>query len=201
MKETIRKKLEGNLDRVRNLVDLYKKYFAGKSAGRKGYLETDVLRAATVFLHASLEDFLRSLAYWKLPEASETVIKKIPIVGKFGHGIKFELDELVKHRGKTVDDLIKASVDDYLERSNYGNTNEISSLLQDIGINTESVNKEFASLSELMERRHQIVHRADQKTDTDREHSIVRSINSVAVEKWLTAVEVFTETVLNEINP
>ena len=113
MIETIRKKLEGNLDRVRNLVGLYKKYFAGKSAARKGYLETDVLRAATVFLHASLEDFLRSLAYWRLPEANEPVIKKIPIGGKLGHGIKFERDELGKHRGKTVDELIKESVDDY----------------------------------------------------------------------------------------
>ncbi len=201
MKESIGKRLEGNLDRVRNLVELYKTYFAGKSAGRKGYLETDVLRAAIVFLHASLEDFLRSLAYWKLPEANESVIKKIPIVGKFGQGIKFELDELVKHRGKTVDDLIKESVNGYLERSNYGNTKEISKLLQDVGINPESVNKEFASLSDLMERRHQIVHRADQKADTDKQHSTVRSINAVTVEKWLKAVEVFTEAVINEINP
>ena len=201
MKEAIGKKLEGNLDRVRNLVDIYRKYFAGKSGGRKGYLETDVLRAATVFLHASLEDFLRDLAYWKLPEANETVIKKIPIVGKFGQSTKFELDELVRHRGKTVDKLIKDSVYVYLERSNYSNTKEIGKLLQDIGINTESVNNEFPSLSELMERRHQIVHRADQKIGTDRDHHTVRSISAATVERWLKAVEVFTETVLNEINP
>ena len=56
-------------------------------------------------------------------------------------------------------------------------------------------------MSELMKRRHQIVHRADQKADTDKEHSIVKSINAVTVERWLKAVEGFSETVLNEINP
>ena len=78
MKATISAKLERNLSRVQNLVKLYETNLAGQGQGRRGHDNTDVLGAATVLLHSTLEDFVRSLAYWKLPVAGRDALDKIP---------------------------------------------------------------------------------------------------------------------------
>ena len=67
----IGKQFEANLDRVRNLVNLYSASF-GKGQGRRPGPDADILRAAVVLLHATLEDLLRSLAEWKIPTASRS---------------------------------------------------------------------------------------------------------------------------------
>jgi len=182
------------------MVAIYQSHIQGSGSGRRGHLQTDVLRAATVFLHASLEDLLRSLSYWKLPDADKETIDKIPLIGCQSAPKKFLLGELVEHKGKKVDDLIKDSVNKYLERSNYNNVEEISSLLTSIGVNVSNVNGEFSALEELMSRRHQIVHRADISTTGGQGHHRVRSISVTQVEKWIASVETFGESVLNEIH-
>jgi len=201
MKAQIEERLGENLGRVRNLVDIYETHLQAGGSGRRGHLKTDILRSATVFLHAALEDFLRGLAYWKLPDADAQVINGIAMVGHEGRPQKFLLGELVQHRGKTVDDVIKASVDEHLERSNYNNTAELSSFLQSIGIEVAKVNHRFDDLSELMSRRHQIVHRADRDETGGQGHHRVRSIGLKTVETWVDAVEEFTSAVLQEVGP
>ena len=62
----IRQRFGENLDRVRNLVSLYSSS-VGVGQGRRTVQDADILRAAVVLLHATLEDLLRSLAEWKLP--------------------------------------------------------------------------------------------------------------------------------------
>ncbi|MCG7755448.1 MAG: HEPN domain-containing protein [Nitrosomonas sp.] len=199
MKEQINKRFQDNIGRVKNMVDIYEKYLKGKG-GRKGHLETDILRAATVFLHASLEDLLRSLSYWKLPDAGKESIDKIPLVGGKGNATKFLLGELVAHKGKTVDDLIKESVNQYLERSNYNNIDEIMNLLRSIEIKFAAVNGEFNALTELMDRRHKIVHRADIIDTKGDQGEKVNPITVNLVNKWIESVEKFGTSVLNEIS-
>ena len=199
MREVIRQRVESNIGRVRNLIEIYETHLMGKGSGRRGHLETDVLRSATVFLHASLEDFLRSLAYWKLPEAEKSVIDNIPIVGSEGNAKKFWLGELVEHRGKSVDELITESVNEYLERSNYNNIDELSSFLNSISVDPAKVNNRFSDLSELMERRHQIVHRGDIDESGGRGNHRVRSLGRSPISRWVAAVEEFTRAVLAEI--
>lgn len=198
MKEQISERFQDNIGRVKNMVEIYEKYLKGKGSRRKDHLETDILRAATVFLHASLEDLLRSLSYWKLPDAGKESIDKIPLVGGKGSAIKFLLGELVAHKGKTVDDLIKESVNQYLERSNYNNIDEIVNLLRSIKIEYATANGEFNALTELMNRRHQIVHRAD-IIDTAGDQEKVNPITVNHVYKWIESVEKFGTSVLNEI--
>ena len=200
MKEQIEQRLNDNIGRVKNMVAIYKSHIQGSGSGRRGHLQTDVLRAATVFLHASLEDLLRSISYWKLPEAGKDTIDKIPLIGSQGNPKKFFLGELVAHKGKTVEALIKESVDQYLERSNYNNIEEISGLLTSIGVVPENVNGEFSTLEELMSRRHQIVHRADINTTGGQGNHRVRSISVGQVEKWVESVERFGAMLLDEIN-
>lgn len=200
MKEQIEQRLNDKIGRVKNMVAIYKSHLQGSGSGRRGHLQTDVLRAATVFLHASLEDLLRSLSCWKLPEAAKDTIDKIPLIGSQANPKKFLLGELAAHKGKTVEALIKESVDQYLERSNYNNVEEITVLLSSIGVEPANVNGEFATLEELMGRRHQIVHRADINTGGGQGNHRVRSISVAQVEKWLESVEIFGVSVLGEVN-
>ena len=199
MKVRIQQRITSNVARVRNLITIYETHLMGKGSGRRGHLQTDVLRSATVFLHASLEDFLRSIAYWKLPQAGKDVIDRIPLKGLPRNAAKFSLGELVAHKGKTVDDLIKQSVDEFLERSNYNNTQELASFLTSVGVDATLVNGRFADLEELMSRRHQIVHRGDIDESGGRGNSRVRSLGRSPVVLWIGAVEEFSTATLNQL--
>lgn len=164
MKQEISDRFDLNIARVRNLVSIYRIQLSGPGKGRRGHQETDVLRAALVLLHASMEDVLRSLAYWKMPAAAPTVLEKIALVG--GNSIKFHLGNLATHGGKTVDEVIKDSVDASLERSNYNNCDEVVGLLVSIGLDPTPLQQYMPGLDSAMKRRHQIVHRADANPDT-----------------------------------
>jgi hypothetical protein len=129
-----------------------------------------------------------------LPFTSAKVLENIPLTG-MKRNLKFSLGDLINHRGKRVDELIKLSVDVYLEHSNYNNITEISTLLKDIGIEVEKVKGTFSDLSKLMQRRHQIVHRVDRNPQTGKAASVKKD----DVKRWIDAVEKFTKEVLNEI--
>jgi hypothetical protein len=194
LKHQIQDRLDKNLTRAKNLVNIYENYAPNKT---KKVEYTDLLRAATVFLHATLEDFLRSIAAWKLPSAEANTLNKIPLplAGKEKPVEKFSLGDLVQYREKRVTELIDLAVNTSLERSNYNNTNEITDLLRGIGITTDNVNSSYPKLTELMERRHQIVHRADRKPETGK----VSRLRKGEVNSWIRAVGQFAADVLNEI--
>lgn len=198
MKQTIIDRFALNIARVRNLVTIYETTLAGAGQGRRSHQKTDVLRAAVVLLHSSVEDVLRSLAYWKLPCATVEVLAQFPLVGN-GPAMKFNLGALAAHRGKSVDDVIKASVDSYLERSNYNNTIEVSSFLTQIGLNVAAVNHTYPLLDDLMKRRHQIVHRADKDEAGGQGNHKVRSLSPAPVKNWVANVEVFVAAVLVQV--
>lgn len=199
MKQKIQQRITENLERVRNLVEIYRIHLAGTGRGRRATHQTDVLRSTVVLLHASLEDFLRSLAYWKLPSAGKITLDDIALVGLGPNPKKFFLGELDAHRGKSVDELITESVNEHLERSNYNNPQEIASLLQAIGVDVSRVNGSFELLDQAMARRHQIVHRADRDETLGSGNHSVRSIGSNKVRLWIDAVEKFTGDVLSQI--
>jgi len=68
-------------------------------------------------------------------------------------------------------------------------------LLKDLGVTVSQVNSTFSDLAELMKRRHQIVHRVDRKPTTGK----ASSLSEDEVNRWITAVEKFTNDVLDEI--
>jgi hypothetical protein len=199
MKQQIEQRFVLNLARVKNLVAIYRIQLAGPGRGRRGHQETDVLRAATVLLHASLEDVLRSLAYWKLPAAAAPVLEQVPLVG--GTATKFNLGTLAAHRGKTVAEVIKESTDASLERSNYNNQSEVSNLLQSLGLNTAPLAPFMATLGQAMQRRHQIVHRADSNPNPQpgRGNYRVASISPATLDGWIGNTEQFVTAVLAQV--
>ena len=198
-KDQIREVADDNLARVDNLIRVYEVHLLGTGRGRRPVSSSDVLRAAVVFLHATLEDFLRSVAEWKLPLASQDVLKDIPLVGQKGRAEKFYLGDLVKHRNKTIHRLFKESVSAYLEKSNYNNIGEVKHLLKSCSIGTENVSKYFNDLGKLMARRHHIVHRIDRNDRPGRGHHRAKPINHGYVHHWRGVVSSFITEVLNEI--
>ena len=197
MKQEIEDRFALNIARVRNLVAIYRTQLAGPGRGRRGHQTTDVLRAAAVLLHASMEDVLRSLAYWKLPLAEPAVLERVALVG--GTATKFTLGNLTAHRGKSVDMIIKESVDASLERSNYNNADEVVGLLASIGLNPVPLQRYLPGLEDAMKRRHQIVHRADANPNIGRGRHRVSTIAPRDLDAWGLNLENFVRGVLAQV--
>lgn len=195
----IRDRFDDNLERVRNLVKLYSSGLAGTGKGRRPVHSADVLRAATVLLHATLEEFLRGLARWRLPLANKAALDEIPLLGLV-RPEKFLLGALSPHRGSSVDDLIGKSLEKHLERSSYNNVEDIIHLLECIGVDHSKVKHLFPLLSELMGRRHLIVHRADRDERPGRGHHRAKSIGMRALGAWIDAVVKFAAIICNELD-
>jgi hypothetical protein len=200
MLDEIQANLDQNLARVESLVDTYESHPDAQGQGRKSTEVLDILRAAVVLLHASVEDVLRSVARWKLPSASSGALNDVPLVGQGSNPKKFLLGELVAHRGKTVEQLFAESVAAHLEQSNYNNTGEIAALLQSISVDVTKVDFQFPKLKEIMERRHQIVHRADRQMQVSGsgDHQI-RAINKNTVRDWAVSVRAFCYSLFAEL--
>ena len=200
MLDKIRYNLHQNLARVENLVKTYETHPDAQGRGRKNAAVLDILRAAVVLLHATLEELLRSIAHWKLPMAAGKVLDEVPLAGLGQNPKKFLLGDLTSFRGKTVDEVLTESVHAHLEQSNYNNTRDISTMLMNVGIDVTKVNATFVELQTLMERRHQIVHRADRQAKVvgSGDHE-VRGINKDIARDWAAAVNKFASALFSEI--
>ena len=145
----------------------------------------DVLRAAVVFTHAYLEDFLRTLAVKLLPSADERVLNDIPLAGmeSTGRAEKFFLGKLVQHKGKSVDEVLRESVAASIDRSTFNNINDVAALLKSLGFDPSERSEYFPAIEEMMKRRHQIVHRADEQPPK----AGLQSISQDQVYGWMEA--------------
>jgi hypothetical protein len=196
-REEIEQQFRANLERVTGLVGLYEEV-AARGRGRKAVPDSDLLRAAVILLHATLEDLLRSLAEWKLPTASATSLERITFGGAKKGKEQFTLVDLAEFRGQSVDEVIARSVAGYLERSNYNHPGDVADLLRKIGVDY-SMSKEMRDdLAIMMIRRHAIAHRADRNPLQGPGHQIARSISVALVKQWTKRVEGFGLAVLKK---
>ena len=194
-REEIGQRFRDNLDRVQLFVSDYESSVAGGS-GRQTVFRADTLRAAVVFLHATLEDLLRGLAEWKLPTAPAASLERIPLVGPGKPREKFTLADLAAFRGQTVDAVIALSVEGFLERSSYNHPGEIAELPGKIEVDHAIPEEMRNRLAVMMSRRHLIAHRADRNFNTGKGHQKARSISAAVVKGWFKAVERFGADVL-----
>lgn len=151
-----------NIDRVKNLVRLYEvSSRCNKPEIAELEQDDDILRAALVFLHATLEDFLRSVLAWKFPQSSTDEIDKIPLLGQMQKTpTKFHLGSLVPFRDLSVDELIRQSIHAHLDKwASFNDVAQIHSALRTCGIELGSY--DYGTLGSIVSRRHNIVHRAD----------------------------------------
>jgi len=207
MKQDVEDRLTINLSRVRNLIARY----PATGSGRRSVEDSDLLRAAVVLLHATLEDVVRGVLEWKLPGAAsdgfaDMVLAGFDEKGKHLTGEKFTVSQLAQHRGKTVDAVLVETVRAYLARSNYNHPGDIDEALVRIGLSKTLVDPSLrARTYAMMTRRHWIVHRADRheapapggSSGRGRGNYAARTIDKPTVERWLDAVETLTATILS----
>lgn len=167
-----------NMSRTDSFLDLHKTLHNNPH-------QDDLLRASVVFTHATIEDSLRTIAAQYLPQASEVVLDKIPLLGgkrNKSQPYKFYLGSLSKFKEKTAETIIKKSVEEYLSQQTYNSSKDVNSLLVDMGLKKELFQKHYPLIDALCERRHQIVHKADSKvTNQGRKYN---KITSEQVELW-----------------
>ena len=190
-----------NLGRANHLVSLYHDLY-GKGKGRRAVHKADLLRAAVVFLHATFEDYLRTLSGIYLPTANAKALDDIPLagIGENKRPEKFLLGALAQHRGKSVDQLIDESISCYLLRTNYNDTTEVASLLTSLSIPLyDSLKDTFPRLQGLMDRRHQIVHCADRLEGKAPGRQRADSISVRQVDSWIAAIRDFVSTITAHI--
>jgi hypothetical protein len=187
-REEIEEQFQANVERVRGLVTLYEE-IVPEGPGRKPVPVADLLRAAVVLLHATLEDLLRSLAEWKLPGASAASLGGIWFADARKSKEKFDLGDLADFRGQTIDSVITRSVKAHLDRSSYNHPGEIAEILDRIGVSYTIPTSQRNALAAMMSRRHQIAHRADRNPLSGSGHQRAVSISASIVNRWIGVVE------------
>ena len=194
MKNEISRRFDDNIARVGGLIASYEGALPGVQ-GRPTVTTTDILRSAVVFLHASLEDLLRSVLEWKLPSTLKAEhLEDVPLDGEDPG--RYTLGQLAKHRGRTVDDVIERSVRAYLERSNFNNVSQVASALGRSGIAAVPLKVHASDLESMMRRRHWIVHRADRNRAQGQGQFAALSLHPSTVKAWVASVEAFGRAVL-----
>jgi Arc/MetJ-type ribon-helix-helix transcriptional regulator len=199
LKQSITRRFDDNLERVRGLVALYES-LGTTGSGRRPTNVSDVLRAAVVMLHATLEDLIRSLLEWRLPTASSKVLADIPLPGKVP-GKKHDLGDVAEFRGRSVDDLIRDAVQTHLSQSNYNDMGQVVSALKSVGLRSDAIQDEDKTrLIAMMKRRHWIVHRLDVNPTRGSGQHAAQSLGVQKVLLWLEAVNRVGRCVLDQLD-
>lgn len=121
----------------------------------------DVFRAALVFAHASFEDLLRNLGRLLLPISSTNIICDLLNQDKK----RAWLEEIMNRRGTTVQDFANELIKDHLDKKAFSDTTKVASYLKLLGIDSDKFGKLLPAISEIIQRRHDIVHEADLRRD------------------------------------
>lgn len=193
-------RLNYNFSRIQNLCNLYKET-STKKQGRVLVHQSDILRSAVVLMHAMLEDCLRTIASHYLPLANEEYLNKIPLKGinSSGKPEKFQLGELHKFKGMTIDEVISQSVNSHLDRTTFNTVADISNLLKTLNIESTKFSEFYPHLEKMIKRRHDIVHRADRSDAPGKGKQYANSIRLSEVQKWASQSNQFLENVFTSV--
>lgn len=186
-----------NLRRVESLIQ-----GSAALAGSTQFSEViaqDVLRAATVFLHSSLEEVIRNLYVYRLPNVSEDRLNKVPLLTNSPNirPSQILLGQLASYKGQFVDNVIIKSIDAYTNTLNINNSNQLMQCLDLAEIVLPDMSNVLPALNELMMRRHQIVHQMDRANELDPLTAPLSPIDAEIVNTWKVAVITFVNTMFS----
>ncbi len=190
----------GSLVRSYELVELYDTLSHDPKYESNTSLK-DIVRAAVVFAHGTLEEFLRELGIELLLKSSDAVskLRDIPLAnGKNRMRTeKFTLVDLEKFRGNSIDDVLSKSVVDYYQRTTYNNIDDIINLLRSLEIPHEGVEGCLPDIALMIQRRHEIVHKTDAfKKDTTQNKKDVSDITAADALRWIHTLIIFMYGIL-----
>ncbi|WP_288423537.1 HEPN domain-containing protein [uncultured Spirosoma sp.] len=196
MIDSIMDTFDKNFGRLNNLLSIF--YSIRNSKGRSSVQSLDLLRSTVVLTHSTLEDYLRSLLYWKLPlTINVEKLNKISFYDLGSRSTKAALGDLLIHKDKTIDELIKLSIEDHLSMQSFNESKDVVNALISVNIPiTHDIELCLPDLDEMTKRRHNIVHRADKGIKTGSGNFKYEHIGSKQVIKWMANVDSF----VNEVN-
>lgn len=179
-----------NMERADRLILIYE---AIKSVDRGSIGATDILRGAVVFMHASLEELIRSLIIAAHANAPSAEIDKVPLASpkRARQAEKFLLGSLVQYRGLTVDEVIRKSVEAHFQSQTFNNRSDLIRAMDIIGAEKKLARKLLTTLDAMLDRRHQIVHRVDRPKSKDDQWIRATSLSPRHVSKWSKTVKEF----------
>lgn len=188
-----------NMTRVANLIAASKSLVEQGAQAQKP--ADDVLRAAVVFLHSSLEEIIRNLYLYRLPSAGVDSLNKVPFAAhESSHRVKnILLGELLEYQGQFVENVIRESINQYVNTLNINNANQLIDCLKLAKVPHEPFRQFFEPLNSLMKRRHQIVHQMDRSNELDPLASPITSIEVKTVDGWRENLELFAKALFEAV--
>src|SRR5688500_394238 len=128
-KEHLRARIARNLQRVRGLIAASTRLEAMDEPVAEE--PADILRAAVVLLHATMEDVLRTLEEVALEPASPTTLRSFGIEYGRKKPEKLALWELAeKYGGASISDVVRLATVAYLDGQTYNNGAELAGVLE-----------------------------------------------------------------------
>ena len=191
-------RFDRNIQRVDNLCSIFE--IVKSTSNRPTVKEADVLRAAIVFLHSALEDYLRGILTELLPVHDTKNLDNIALYQTEGRAAKFSLGALKAYEDLTVSDLIKKSIEEQMHQTSFNDTNDIAGWLNRIGISIDDLSVDLAKLNTTIKRRHKIVHEVDANQNSGRGNHNAASINLLTVKSWEENVIAFVNSIEVKIN-
>ena len=186
-------RFDQNIARVDNLCNLFET--VKESKNRPTVKEGDILRAAVVFLHSALENYLRSvIAEWLPKKGDKRAIDGISLPTSESRAEKFMLGALLDFSEQKVSDLISAAVQKHMLRISFNDYTDICSWLKKIEIGLSAF-KEQELINNMIKRRHKIVHETDANQKGGQGNHYATSINMQTVKAWENA----TINLVNEV--
>ncbi|TGN13335.1 HEPN domain-containing protein [Leptospira bandrabouensis] len=192
MKENIQSNFYDNLQRARDLAQVFLDTQTTNKTTPSLY-DDDILRAAVVFLHATLEDLLRGTFKFLIGNKGPHLWKKIPLIGLTDRNQPkgFTFENLEGFKELKVKELFDKSVDEYLNYNNYNKISDICSMFKDLDINYEQFNETFPLLEKMIQRRHNIVHRADRQGALEELNFYLLPISYTDLIEWINNLDKF----------
>ncbi len=199
--------LENNR-RVENFISMYESVPKNKRPVCRGALDTDILRAGVVFLHASLEEYLRTVILnSKLEQLEYGSDAKFALSGvnlpddNSGGSSekKYRLSELYRYKGKDVGELLRESLESKVSFMTFNGYKQMVGSLKDVDIVLSLDDKTCKAVDDCTRRRHKIVHEADKSRHTGNGDYRTTPIKTTQLELWMRSVNKLVKTVEDEI--
>ena len=197
-----------NIRRAQNFIVLYNSATENRGPGRRDTLTTDILRAGVVFLHSTLEDYLRSvilskkIAMLNTTEADfKSVLTNVNLVGdNTGKSSvkKYTLGEFWDVKDKPVITIVEEALRDKVSYMTFNDYSQIVASLATVGINLSTNFNPDGIIDNYIKRRHKIVHEADNNSAHGPGNYKATSINANTLTAWINAVNALVSDIENQ---
>lgn len=181
--EATKRRFKRNQERARALIGL-SQFLLNTAA--EDEMASDVLRAATVLLHATLDDFVRTVAKEHWQNLSKERLKLVPLPQR-KPGEKISFVDLLSLQGRGVTEIVQGAVHEFLDTTSFNQKHHVTELLDELGVPRPGPKSN--DLKPLMRRRHHIVHQADKAEPQPGSPEVEQPIVASEVELWADAVD------------